>query len=253
MLTITGPPLSRTPSTNTITQSRALGQQLSARHQVSQHRQKPEQDRVNQETTNTNTVDGSRSSINSPSLHARSSSSSSSSPSDSDDGNPAKRSQLFKRPPRFQSHRHKRDYEDVEEEEEEVDDHHGLSTGGPALPFAKPSETTNFSNTSEFSKTGIPSSSRPGRPSRASGKVEDANTERKRVPVTSGIEASSSLASSTSDAPMAGLTSPGPLSPQHRASLLQSSPRGAGQRAGKEGSEGTPSMGSSFSDIDGTR
>lgn len=45
-----------------------------------------------------------------------------------------------------------------------------------------------------------------------------------------------------------------PLSPtsDHRAALGRlGSPRHAGLRSRKEGSEGTPSMGSSFSDIDG--
>jgi hypothetical protein len=42
----------------------------------------------------------------------------------------------------------------------------------------------------------------------------------------------------------------GALSPRHRAELKRLSPRGPGAGAA-EGSEGTPSMGSSFSDLDG--
>lgn len=40
------------------------------------------------------------------------------------------------------------------------------------------------------------------------------------------------------------------LSPRHRAELARLSPRSRG-RKGPDGSDGTPSMGSSFSDLDG--
>jgi hypothetical protein len=43
----------------------------------------------------------------------------------------------------------------------------------------------------------------------------------------------------------------GALSPRHRAELKRLSPRGPGAGGAAEGSEGTPSMGSSFSDLDG--
>lgn len=43
---------------------------------------------------------------------------------------------------------------------------------------------------------------------------------------------------------------PGPLSPRQRAGIAAVSPRGRGP-GGKDGSDGTPSMGSSFSDLDG--
>lgn len=42
---------------------------------------------------------------------------------------------------------------------------------------------------------------------------------------------------------------PGPLSPRRTAELAGKSPSG---KASREGSDGTPSMGSSFSDLDGT-
>lgn len=44
---------------------------------------------------------------------------------------------------------------------------------------------------------------------------------------------------------------PGPLSPRRTAELAGRSPRGKGKGASREGSDGTPSMGSSFSDLDG--
>jgi len=43
----------------------------------------------------------------------------------------------------------------------------------------------------------------------------------------------------------------GPLSPHQRAGINPASPRGRALGLGKEGSDGTPSMGSSFSDLDG--
>lgn len=43
---------------------------------------------------------------------------------------------------------------------------------------------------------------------------------------------------------------PGPLSPRQRAQLVGATPQG-GRAEGRSGSEGTPSMGSSFSDLDG--
>ena len=44
---------------------------------------------------------------------------------------------------------------------------------------------------------------------------------------------------------------PGPLSPRRTAELAGRSPSGKGKGASREGSDGTPSMGSSFSDLDG--
>lgn len=64
-------------------------------------------------------------------------------------------------------------------------------------------------------------------------------------------QTSDSSASSTapSTKPVASLRrhGPGPLSPRRTAELAGRSPRGKG----REGSEGSPSMGSSFSDLDG--
>jgi len=67
------------------------------------------------------------------------------------------------------------------------------------------------------------------------------------------------MASSASDAPVGrasgaggpSATGPGPLSPRHRAELARLNDKRTGPRSKRDGSEGTPSMGSSFSDIDG--
>jgi hypothetical protein len=66
----------------------------------------------------------------------------------------------------------------------------------------------------------------------------------------------SSATSSASDAPQQqrpSAMSPHALSPRHRAELARLNPRRSASGAGgkREGSDGTPSMGSSFSDLDG--
>ncbi|KAF2643454.1 hypothetical protein P280DRAFT_547597 [Massarina eburnea CBS 473.64] len=235
------PSLSRTPSTTTITQSRALVQNPSIRHQTSQPRQKSEYGPGDQDV-NPKTVEDSRSSLQSGSLFAQSSSSSNSSPSDSDDENPAKRSQLFKRPPRFRPQRPQRELLTYDEDIDEADEHDpGTRT---TLPFAKASATNEFSRATPLSN--VHTGRSPGKINR----VDVTSPAPRRVSTPSKTGAGSSMTSSASDAPKGDLTSPGPLSPRHQASLAKASPMGVGQRSGKEGSEGTPSMGSSFSDID---
>ncbi|KAF1958740.1 hypothetical protein CC80DRAFT_546060 [Byssothecium circinans] len=235
------PPLSRTPSTNTITQSRALVQQPSIRAQPSQYRPTTEPGRIEQ-TANTSTVGNSRNSLDSSPLSIHSSSSSSSSPSDSDSGNPAKRSQLFKRPPRFRSQRPQKELLAFNEVVGEADDN-GLSPA-TALPFA---QTVTIRGTPRDDSS---SKELSGKPAGGFFKLSTANTELQRDHLASVTMPSSSMTSSASDVPKAGLASPDPLSPRYRASLARSSPRGKTPRAGREGSEGAPSMGSSFSDID---
>lgn len=218
-----------------------------ARPKTSQNRS-AEPERSDQ-AANTNAVENSRTSLNSASLSAHSSSSSSSS-SDSDDGNPAKRSQLFKRPPRFRSQRPQREllvtHSEHSEEAEDADDH-GPSTAR-MLPFAKVPAVSDTLRSAAFSNE------IKGKSAGGLGRSNSAKAELQKKHTSSGVATSSSMASSASDAPVTqkpGLASPGPLSPRHRASLARSSPKGMAQRSGKEGSEGTPSMGSSFSDIDG--
>ncbi|PVI06551.1 hypothetical protein DM02DRAFT_425692 [Periconia macrospinosa] len=239
----TAPTLSRTPSTNTITQSRALHQQASGRQQTPLYRQKIDQERIERGKNVISAVE--KPSIPSPSVSptARSLSSSSSSESESESDNPVTRSQLFKRPPRFRSHRTR----ELSAHDEDIEESDELGPG-TVLPFANSAgRTKDSNNVHEFSH----SKSRVDKLTKKSRETGSANyTPRQDAP--SGTEASSSMASSASDAPRSDLASPGPLSPRHRASLIKSSPRRPGNKPGKEGSEGTPSMGSSFSDIDGT-
>ncbi|CAI6335817.1 unnamed protein product [Periconia digitata] len=239
-LMCTAPTLSRTPSTNTITQSRA-NQAPPGRQQKPLYRQKMEQERIERGKSTITSSGQPRSSSPDFSPSTRSLSSSSTSESESESDNPATRSQLFKRPPRFRSQR-ARDLsahdEDIEESDE-VD-----ADSGGMLPFANSSARAKGTDVHGFSAA----TSRPG--NSKAGRAGAADLALKQDAGPSGTEASSSMASSSSDAPKSDLASPGPLSPRHRESLVRASPRRLGNRSVKEGSEGTPSMGSSFSDID---
>jgi hypothetical protein len=231
------PPLSRTPSTNTITQSRAQTQtnqirpsaQRSARPSITGQRP----------VISSAPPPASQSQILSAGSPETSALSSSSSSSDSDEA-PVHRSQLFKRPPRFQKQRPRGllSYdEDADEGEDPAD------SGDVSLPFAQPRTATG----------GGISGGRKGGPNAAdTARSTYADKNRQGQPTRpESVDASSSLASSASDVPRPSKTGPGPLSPKHRAELAKLSPRTPGTKSKKDGSEGTPSMGSSFSDIDG--
>lgn len=146
---------------------------------------------------------------------------------------PIHRSQLFKRPPRFQKQR-PRDlpsYDEDPDEGEDVEHSDDIS-----LPFAQPQRTTPAAGETASGNTEAgPSDTSRGVHQTKLGQHQRVNSGRTDV--------SSSLASSASDAPKPSKVGPGPISPRHRAEL--------GRLARKDGSEGTPSMGSSFSDLDG--
>lgn len=234
-------PLSRTPSTNTITQSRAYAQPTSIRTQG--HR--PGRPSISSPKPPTPTAPIAPSQdqnqiLDQDSPDASALSSSSSSSSESDLEGPLHRSQLFKRPPRFEKKRPER-LLSYDEETEDGDE--GERIGNTSLPFAQAGAP--LPSTTRGSSSKVPQD-QPATPSRA-------GFEKRKEKDQAG-DVSSSLASSASasDAPM---KSPGPLSPRHRADLAKlNSPRRSGTgtaKSRKDGSEGTPSMGSSFSDIDG--
>lgn len=196
-----------------------------------------------------------RESVDSPDMPA-SPSSSSSSLSDTD--HPAHRSQLFKRPPRFKQQR-PRDLSTFEEADgaQEIDD--SGSHVAESLPFASAARRQQGNN--KYAQDTL---------FRAGKKAEQKTlqTDRLRnVPpnrqmsddqqsqATTETASSMTSSASASDAPTGpSATRKAPMSPpsNHRAELARlGSPRQLGQRLRKEGSEGTPSMGSSFSDIDG--
>jgi hypothetical protein len=176
-------------------------------------------------------------------------SSSSSSSSLSDTDHPVHRSQLFKRPPRFKQQR-PRDLETFEEGDgtREIDD--SGSHGNPSLPFAsnaRRSGSTKYAHDTLFRASIKPEQKvlQPPTRQRSIDQQSQATTETASSMTTSASE---------SDAPVPGSAAKSPMSPisNHRAELGRlGSPRQKGPRSRKEGSEGTPSMGSSFSDIDG--
>jgi hypothetical protein len=185
----------------------------------------------------------------SPDMPDSSSSSSSSSLSDTD--HPAHRSQLFKRPPRFQQKR-TRELSTFEEGDgtQETDD---SGSHENSLPFAsaarrqssssKFAQNTRFRPSNQSEKNVVqPDQTRTTQP-----------TRQKSIDVQSlGTTETASSMTSSGDALAAAAKSPMSQASNHRAELGRlSSPRGRGPRSRKDGSEGTPSMGSSFSDLDG--
>ncbi|KAH7079263.1 hypothetical protein BKA63DRAFT_508055 [Paraphoma chrysanthemicola] len=248
------PPLSRTPSTNTITQSRAHAQQLPTRTQSTRSVQRPSLSSPKPDERKMPSAPAPPSplndSVDSPDI-PDSSSSSSSSLSDTD--HPAHRSQLFKRPPRFTQQRPKA-LSTFEEGDgnPEIDD--SGSHDVPSLPFA--SAAKRQPSSSKYAQdTLFRTSIKPEQKVLTDRSKTAAPTRQMSSDQQSQATASSMTTSaSESDAPLPGKAAGKmPMSPQsnHRAELGRlGSPRQKGPRSRKEGSEGTPSMGSSFSDID---
>lgn len=253
------PPLSRTPSTNTITQSRANTQQPTVRTQSLRSAQRPfltsPRPEERESVSAAAPPSPSKDSPGSPDIHDLSSSSSSSSLSDTD--HPAHRSQLFKRPPRFTQQR-PRDLSMFEEGDGAQENDDSGSHGSPTLPFAAAAAARRPANTKYAHDTQFRTSSKPEQ------KVLQSNRSRNTPPVrqtsldqqsqaTTETASSMTTSASESDAPVPTSSAKSPMSPpfNHRAELGRlGSPRQKGPRSRKEGSEGTPSMGSSFSDID---
>ncbi|KAF3035466.1 hypothetical protein E8E12_006558 [Didymella heteroderae] len=240
------PALTRTPSTTTLTQSRAQAQQLPTRTLSARSAQRPnlarptKDDRSMSPGTVTHTAH--QEPPDSPEIPA-SSSSSSSSLSDTD--HPAHRSQLFKRPPRFQQKR-PRDLAPFAEGDGTQDGDDAGSQGNTMLPFASAARRH-----LDTSRQGVREQN-----SRLVDR-QKVNTGAKqsspRSQVTTETASSMTSSASASDAPygpQAAAKSPASPNFNHRAAMANlGSPRAQALRR-KEGSEGTPSMGSSFSDID---
>ncbi|KAJ4286943.1 hypothetical protein N0V90_012823 [Kalmusia sp. IMI 367209] len=277
----TAPPLSRTTSTNTITQSNASGQHVSTRNPIPPLRQTQDAEqaiRLPAGRPQPNQLGGAFD-LNSPADPA--SSSSSSSLSNSGSGNIATRSQLFKRPPRFRSQPPK-ELITLDEDTDGPDE--PLPTTKPRIPFARTNRQRQKQSDGGSTPHRAAAGAKPDHGSPFAKKRGDAKPTTDPAiapaqPAPAAVDASSSTASFTSEAPArdarvtaaassstASFTSEapardarvaaaaaGPISPNHRAELARLSPkRGAALKTRKEGSEGTPSMGSSFSDIDGT-
>jgi hypothetical protein len=235
-------PLSRTPSTTTITQAQPTLGRPSSRTQALHPRQSIVLDRKDQGSSVARSPDklGSSLAPNSPLPPA--SPSSSSSPSSSDSENPAKRSQLFKRPPRFRAQRPREliVYDEATDEGEEA-----AIDNDTALPFAQMQKSNHR-----------PTSRVPPAPPKLGVPAKSPEMKQPRTIFTSdpssGAEVSSSTTSSVNDAARRDQRLPGAFSLINTNETTKSSPRKAALKAVKDGSEGTPSMGSSFSDLDGT-
>ncbi|KAK0656482.1 hypothetical protein B0T16DRAFT_399480 [Cercophora newfieldiana] len=158
----------------------------------------------------------------------------STSPSSSSDESPVQ-SRIIRRPPRFQP----ADGAGVDDDDDEAE---------PAfLPFKPQNESTP-----------TPGNSGLDLGATLRGDVRDFGRRLPRDAKAKGqIHQSQTSDSSTSSAAMVprnptrgDRAPPGPLSPRRTAELAGRSPAGKGKGISREGSDGTPSMGSSFSDLD---
>ncbi|CAN9279717.1 unnamed protein product [Alternaria alternata] len=176
-------------------------------------------------------------------------SSSSSSSSLSDTDHPAHRSQLFKRPPRFQQKK-PRELSTFEEGDgtQETDD---LGSHETSLPFATAARPRH-SNSKYAQDARFSAGSKPGQNVFQADRTRNAPPTRpKSIDVQSLATTETASSMTSSGGPPSAAKSPMSPASDHRAALGRlGSPRRGGPRSRVEGSEGTPSMGSSFSDID---
>ena len=222
----TAPPMSRTPSTNTVTQSRYPSSQhehnRSFRSSLASQRRPSALDNIIAESR--------------PSKLESSSSSGASSSLDERLTHPSlAKSQVFRRPPDLRAIASDGDGE------EDDDDDDDSSSG--FLPFAsrdQHSATTDQTATLRRpTEQGLSGDTLPTR------KASDMATPAKQKNVAPGSSrttpgpAISNFASPESQKTVSSSPAPGALSPRRKAGLL------------REGSESSPSMGSSFSDLDG--
>lgn len=240
------PALTRTPSTTTITQFRAQTQQLLTRTLSARSAQRPnfarptKDDRSISPGTLTHTTVGEP--PDSPEIPA-SSSSSSSSLSDTD--HPAHRSQLFKRPPRFQQKR-PRELAPFAESDGTQDGDEASSQGTTMLPFASAARRPRGT-----SRQGLPEQNARLADGQDSSAAKQNSPQSQVTTETASSMTSSASASDAPSCPQAAAKSPVSPNFNPRAAMANvGSPRAQALRR-QEGSEGTPSMGSSFSDIDG--
>lgn len=254
------PALSRSPSTATVTQSKVQGQvpPTSPRPAHRSFRSAFPPSRKASPAVPTQ-IPASAPQPDSPASHSAAEMSSSSSSSDEEPNNLIRRSQIFKRPPRFTQRKTPLGpLEDASENDQDEDD-----SSNSDLPFANP-DSTPFSAlppraNDPLSKPMSPAARTFDTRQAARSPPTDIRAHRQALGSISGIDSSASSASSVAPARHANIpSSSSPMSPRHRAELARlnhkrntvSSPGSKGK--GKEtGSDGTPSMGSSFSDLDG--
>ncbi|KAL2757669.1 hypothetical protein ACRALDRAFT_2040055 [Sodiomyces alcalophilus JCM 7366] len=159
--------------------------------------------------------------------------------SDDSESLPAQ-SRIIRRPPRFQpAHRNEGGPRDLDDDGDETD-------AEPAFA-AQPATGTSNSSVQDLASTIRGDGATPRRPDRGKGKGKEKATHH---PETSDSSTTSSPALPSRGAPGGGsqrrAQGQGPLSPRRAAELAG----GLRSPARREGSDGTPSMGSSFSDLD---
>ena len=261
------PELSRTPSAATVTQSRHFLPPASPRQPVQRSFRggAAGSSRRNEATPLPPADEAAPSPPASPST-------TSSSSSDSEIEPPIRQSQLFRRPPTFQRQKktttNLSNVDDIGEDSDDDDSSTFLpfaskADPGPAARREDPSATLRETNTPPRTRA-HPSTFAAGQQGPSS-RVPAATTGtpkgKGRAPLPrmeSSASSNSSAAppSSASATPAGGAGEAGQaphrrvdaLSPRHRAELARLSPR---RSASGQGSDGTPSMGSSFSDLDG--
>jgi hypothetical protein len=258
----TAPPLSRTPSTTTVTQSRNF---------LPPSPRQPIQRSFRNSTPAPRKIDTASLPVTTEATTSASSPASSSSSESSSDSETAavKRSQMFRRPLPFNQHKIKRStLSNVDDMEDESSDDEDSPT---FLPFAKTSTTTQPRTTDDPSATlrdvtlkAEPRASAPPREKPPTNNLQEGDQSSPGSPAYPGkgkgkAPALTRMESSASSASSAPISAHGQkkrldaLSPRHRAELARLSPRrrATSGKGGDPGSDGTPSMGSSFSDLDG--
>ncbi|CZR64050.1 uncharacterized protein PAC_13947 [Phialocephala subalpina] len=226
------PPFSRTSSANTTITSRNFAPQTSPRPAQAQLNRRSLSPKPKSRPTSIAIDPPTRSPRPDPLSSPSAASSSSDSSSSSDDAAPLQ-SRLLRRPPRFSNKLGQS--EDADEDDDE-----------PAfMPFSSPPETNHHDPSATL--RGDPRNMGTRRP------VHRKSMDAALQSATSDSSASSTPATNTHtkrQEAMQGRRPAGPLSPKRTAELAGRSPGMKGKGRGDPGSEGSPSMGSSFSDLD---
>jgi hypothetical protein len=258
--------LSRTPSTATVTQSRPFLPPSSPRQPV-QRSLRGTATAASRRAEAASQIPAADDPAPSPPASPSTTSSDSDSDSDSNNDPPIRQSQLFRRPPPFQRQK-KTPLSNVDDagEDDSGDD------SPTFLPFATSAKTgqredpsaTLRENASATNRavTSTPPRTRAHPSTLASAAAASTPRTSNKGKAPALLESSASSNSSAAPPSSASGATPAEretaaayrqrlnaLSPRHRAELARLSPRGS--RAKGDGSDGTPSMGSSFSDLDG--
>ncbi|KAJ0364675.1 hypothetical protein COL26b_012385 [Colletotrichum chrysophilum] len=161
----------------------------------------------------------------------------SSSPASSDDESSPAQSRIIRRPPRFQQQRDG----GVNLDDEDDDD------AEPAFLQYKPQSASNASSAQDMGSTlrGDPRNAR--RTPKGKERIHHSETSDSSTSSPALISRSSATSDHRRTAASGG---GGPLSPRRAAELSGKSPSSKGKGYSRDGSDGTPSMGSSFSDLD---